>query len=349
VSLIKINVCKTAESFNIKEWLRSYNQLHENLKINCLPPKNLPSPVLLDIYWRYLWKEEKNINKEFLNPQNLHIKMLGRVWEYIQIVYSISITLNNNLKEKTILSIGAGVEPCLFLFDKLGAKVTASDQYNLETYWFRNHLKYLNKERSIFSHYQNHTPRIEFKNLDLRSNKSLKSLKKYDVIYSVSSLEHIYSTFNKKIKMFKSIIKHLNADGIFSFTTELIVKFKPLRRWRIYLHNIKKQFRFLVKNNFKIGRLLFQLKKKLALNEIKKIIFKISRVYRFNRRYDFYTPEELLKIIKILMKKGIFLVEKVDWDTCCEYPIKSNKFVGQFHSSVSLTFSKNNKFKKIST
>lgn len=349
MSLVKINVCKTAESFTIKEWLKSYNQLHEDLKLNCLPPKNLPSPVLLDIYWRYLWKEEKNINRELLNPQNLHIKMLGRVWEYIQIIYSISITLNNNLKDKTILSLGAGVEPCLFLFDKLGAKVTASDQYNLKTYWFRNHLMYLKKETFIFSHYQNHIPNIEFKNLDLRSNKSLKRLEKYDIIYSVSSLEHIYSTFSRKKKMFKRIIKHLNPNGIFSFTTELIVKFKPLRRWRIYLNHIKNQIRFLIKDNFKIRYLLFNLKKKLSLYEIKKLIFKISKIYRFNRRYDFFTPEELLKIIKLLDKRGIFLVEKVNWDTCCEYPIKSQKFVGQFHSSVSLTFSKNQKFKKIST
>ena len=58
---------------------------------------------LLLIYWTSLWKKKGNIGIEFLNPSNLKIVNLQRVWEFTQIIASINYISRNNLKGKKIL------------------------------------------------------------------------------------------------------------------------------------------------------------------------------------------------------------------------------------------------------
>ena len=63
-------------------------------------------------------------------------------------------------------------------------------------------------------------------------------------------------------------------------------------------------------------------------------------LHRYYRRYDFFTVDELKKIIEVLREKKLYLVEDVCWKSCLEHPIKSKKFRGQWKTSISLTFRK---------
>lgn len=341
---IKINIFQTKKSFESNYWKGILNLIHKDLNLKSLPLKNLPLPSLLNIYWHFLWKKEENIGKEFLNPSNMHMNGLRKIWEYTQIVASINYILKNNLKGKKILSLGARVEPCLFILAKLGAEVIASDIYDSPNFWSTKLVKILKEKPEIFCDYLNFKPNIKFINLNLRNKKEINKLGKYDVIYSVSTLEHIFSSFIKKKQLFKNIIKHLKDDGVFSFTTEVVIKYSKIRNYRKYIHLLITN----LKNIFSTQKLLKYffniLLKSISVQELKNLIYKIKYLYRFNRRYDFFTIEELKKLIKTLYKHNVYLVEKVDWKSCLEFPKKPPNFKDQYYSSISLTFSKNSKF-----
>jgi len=65
-----------------------------------------------------------------------------------------------------------------------------------------------------------------------------------------------------------------------------------------------------------------------------------------NRRYDFYTIEELLSIMRVLSKQKIKLVEDIDWNTCSENLVCTENLVfskypaKQYRTPISLTFLK---------
>lgn len=343
---MNINTFQTAKSFKSKYWMEIFNLIHKDLNLKCLPPKDLPIPRLLDIYWNHLWKEEKNIGKEFLNTSNIYIRELGRIWEYIQIVASVTYVLNNNLKKKKIISLGAGVEPCLFVFQKLGSEIIASDIYDLPIYWSK-HLKiFLEEKPDIFCPYKNIEPNIKYINLNLKSKKEINKLGKFNVIYSVSSLEHIYSSFRKKKKLFKNIIKHLNEGGLFSFTTEVIIKYNKIRNYKKYIKLILISLKEIISGARSLKKHLKTLLNNItSIQKLKILIFKIKNLHRFHRRYDFFTIEELKILIKLLNKRKVYLVEKVDWKTYNEFLIKSTKIEDNYYSSISLTFCKDLKYK----
>ena len=78
-------------SFVRRNLIKSYYIIHENLNLNSLPPKkDIPVPFLLRKYWNVLWKEKDKIGKEFLNPSNIKIVDIQRIWEFTQIIASIN-------------------------------------------------------------------------------------------------------------------------------------------------------------------------------------------------------------------------------------------------------------------
>jgi SAM-dependent methyltransferase len=348
---MKINTCITEKSFESEKWKKAFKLLHEDLKLNSLPPKNDPLHLLLKIYWNSLWKEKRNIGKEFLNPSNMNIIGLRRIWEYTQTIASICDISNNNLKDKKIISLGAGIEPCLFAFSKLGAEVYASDIYHSPDYWHPDIVKYIDDKPEIFCHYKNFKPNIKYIDVDLRENNFTKNLEYFDIIYSVSSLEHIFITFRKKRKMFMRIIRHLKENGIFSFTTELIVSYDKTRNYQLYLKSLFKYFQSILTrrkfhskkvsrrfNKFGDNSLERSLDSKKILSQIRILIKKILKIFHYNRRYDFFTIEELKKLVKSLAKKDVFLVQEIDLETSYEFTKKPKIPKGQIQNSISLTF-----------
>ena len=347
-----INTCKTADSFKDNDWMKYYVLFHEDLNLKCLPPNNNPLPRLLDIYWNDLWKYKEEIGREYLNASNIHIKALGRIWEYIQILGSINFISNNNINGKKVLSLGAGIEPNLYVFAKLGAKVSASDIYNSPNYWFPFQLEYLKKNSEIFSHYENFKPKINFFHLNLKKRKELKQLGEYDIIYSVSSLEHIYSLFGSKKRLFKNIVNHLSDGGIFSFTTELIIKYDRTL-------NLKR-LPAMIQASLKTGKInknvISHVSKSYLTNHhrskfkdiLRIVLLFIINLSRYNRRYDFFTKEELIAIIKLLKTKKCYLVDNVNWSSCSKLALKTDKYKDHYHTSIALTFRKSRKITPIS-
>ena len=103
--------------------------LHEDLDLQLLNQVSFPIPFLLQKHRDTLWKNKEKIGKVFLNPDNIKIVDLQRIWELVQVIANIYHFSNNNLKNKKILSLGTGFEPCLLTLAKLGAEVYASDIY----------------------------------------------------------------------------------------------------------------------------------------------------------------------------------------------------------------------------
>jgi hypothetical protein len=181
----------------------------------------------------------------------------------------------------------------------------------------------------------------------LKNRKELSQLGEYEIIYSISSLEHIYSLFSSKKKLFKNIIKHLSDDGIFSFTTELIIRYDRTINLKRLLKIIKKSLKEgkinknVIKNIYKSYTMSpSEFKSK---NIYRTILFHLYNLNRYNRRYDFFTKEELKAIIKLLQKRRCYLVEEVNWSSCNKLAIKTNKFREHYHTSIALTFRKNQK------
>ena len=73
---------------------------------------------------------------------------------------------------------------------------------------------------------------------------------------------------------------------------------------------------------------------------VRKILNIVKNLPRYNRRYDFFTIEELLKIAKLLSKLNINLVENIHWKTCSENLVISKYPAKQYRTSISLTFLK---------
>jgi len=344
----------TAKSFKSEYWIKIFNLLHEDLDLHLLNQKSFPIPFLLLKYRDVLWKNKEKIGRVFLNPDNIKIVDLQRIWEYVQIIASIYHFSNNNLNNKKILSLGAGFEPCLFTLAKLGAEVYASDIYFSPNYWHSDLVKYIYDKPEIFCHYKNFKPNIKYLYLNLKSKKSFANLDKFDIIYSVSSLEHIYSSFRQKKKLFKRIANHLNNNGILSFTTELIIKYEKKHMYTIYFKKFLSTLNKLIKNHnsrdnkgamkssdtkaLRIYEGIF--KSQLKSDYFRKIFNIIKNLPRHNRRYDFYTIEELLSIIRVLSRLKINLVENIDWNTCTENLVISKYPAKQYRTSISLTFLK---------
>jgi len=354
------NCAVTAKSFKSEYWIKIFNLLHEDLDLNFLNQTSYPIPLFLRIYRDVLWKNKEKIGKVFLNPLNIKTVDLWRIWEYVQVIASIYSVSNNNIKNKKILSLGAGFEPCLFTLAKLGAEVYASDIYFSPNYWDSDIVKYIHEKPEIFSHYKTFKPDIKYLHLNLKSKKNFDKLDKYDIIYSVSSLEHIYRSFRKKRKMFKRIANHLNTNGILSFTTELIIKYEKKPMYKIYLKKSLSILKTLSKFQNSINNedtiksadtkalrtYERSIKSRLKSVYFKKIYNMLENLPRDNRRYDFYTIEELLSIVRVLSKKNIKLVENIDWYTfrenvvCTENLIFSKYPAKQYRTSISLTFLK---------
>ena len=82
------------------------------------------------------------------------------------------------------------------------------------------------------------------------------------------------------------------------------------------------------------------IKSHLKPNYFRKIFNILKNLPRDNRRYDFYTIEELLILIRVLSKLKINLVENIDWNTCTENLVISKYLAKQYRTSISLTFLK---------
>ncbi len=348
------NCAVTAKSFKSEYWIQICNLLHEDLDLDLLNQKSFPIPFLLQKYRDVLWKNKEKIGKVFLNPLNIKIVGLQRIWEYVQIIASVHHFSNKNLNNKKILSLGAGFEPCLFTLAKLGAEVYASDIYFSPNFWHSNLVQYIHEKPDVFCHYKNFKPDINYLNLNLKSKKSFAKLDKFDIIYSVSSLEHIYNSVRKKKKMFKQIANHLNNNGILSFTTELIITYERKPMYIIYFKKFLSTLIKLIKNHnskdIKSSKKLSDtkalkiyegnFKSQLKSDYFRRIFNILKNLPRDNRRYDFYTIEELLKIIRVLAKLKINLVENIDWNTCTENLVISKYPAKQYRTSISLTFLK---------
>ena len=344
----------TAKSFKSEYWIKIFNLLHEDLDLQLLKQNSFPIPFLLQKYRNTLWKNDEKIGQVFLNPDNIKMVDLQRIWEFVQIIASIYHFSDHNLNNKKNLSLGAGFEPCLFTLAKLGAEVYASDIYFSPNYWHSDLVKYIHEKPEVFCHYKNFKPDIKYINLNLKSRKDFAKLGKFDIIYSVSSLEHIYSSFRKKKKLFKQIANHLNNNGILSFTTELIIKYEKKPMYTIYFKKFLNTVNKIIKNlnsrdnkgtnkSSDAKNLMGNegiTKSQLKRNYFQKIFTMLKNLPRDNRRYDFYTIEELLTIIKVLSELKINLVENIDWNTCTENLVISKYPAKQYRTSISLTFIK---------
>jgi len=131
---MKFNSCVTSKSFNSKFWVKIFDLVHDDLDYSVFKEK-YPYPFLLWIYWYYLWKNEGKTEGKFLNPTNMKIPKLHKIWEYIQTVAIIYHFSNLSLENKKIISLGTGVEAYFFTLSKLGGKVIASDIYFTPNYW----------------------------------------------------------------------------------------------------------------------------------------------------------------------------------------------------------------------
>ncbi len=358
-----INTCTTSKSFSDDYWIKIFQLIHEDLNLDILPPKDpenfenwkIQSPDILLRYWKYLWKYKGNIGEEYLNPSNIKIRGLQKIWEYTQVIACISYILHDKLNDKKILSLGAGFEGSLFVFDKLGADVYASDIYDSPYFWNPSLVKYIEKNPQGFCHYKNFKTNVKYLNINLKSKKDLSKLGLFDIIYSISSLEHLYTSYHKKKKLFLEIADHIKINGIFCFTTEFVIKYDKIRNYTQILYEFidrikgkfstKSNIKTKKKNDLPHKRFSFsdrgvKIYKSNPLQQILRYFKKNKHIFQYHRRYDFFTLEELQLIINSLKKKKLYLLEEVDWNSCFEHPIKTPKFKNHYHSHISLTFRK---------
>jgi hypothetical protein len=241
------NTCCTAATFRDPEWMKIHAEFHRDLKER-RPEDRGPFPSILDEYWNNRWKDApESCNSEYLSAENLHRN--HRPWEYIQTLASIYHGRGQDLRGKRILGLGAGVESPLWTLSRWGADVTATDIYFEKKYWHPEFIPHIRGNPEIFCPYHSAYP-VHFRNLNakirrLRNLFEWLNLGKYDVAYSISSLEHIHGTqrrersmperiMRKKISMFRRIARHVAAGGILCFTTELIVTRGEKRRLDFY-------------------------------------------------------------------------------------------------------------------
>ena len=257
-------------------------------------------PSIFHTYWQALWREDPmTVEREWCAPHNL--RATHRIWEYVQVLACLYYTLPD-LRNKRILSLGAGVESPLWTLARWGADVTATDIYFERRYWQPEQTLAIKTDPSRFCPYTEVHP-VTFKNLNLkrRSLGSLlawKRLAECDAIYSISSLEHVYGVqrraavrldggvVRKKLGLFRRIARRLKPEGVLAFTTELITR------------------------------------------------------YAGKRRLDFYTREELELVIETLGAEGLALVDDLDWGTMEEQQLQTRDTPGQYHTAVAIALRK---------
>ncbi|MBD3240240.1 MAG: hypothetical protein GF331_06605 [Chitinivibrionales bacterium] len=293
--------CCTAQSFSDSTWRAAYDELHRGLRIPPLPPGETPLPAMIDFYWKHLWKDNaQSIGKRFCQPDNL--RETHKIWEYVQMLAMVREALGS-LDNARLLSLGAGVESPLYAFARLGAAVVATDRYWSRRYWHREYVPYLKTDSNVFNPYDSAVRPIAFVNLNLRFRSprdwlTWARLGRFDAVYSISSLEHVYGTnrrssratdkgiMRRKSALFRRISHRIRPGGALCFTTEVITQ------------------------------------------------------WRKRRRLDFYTVDELERIIDTLRQCGLSLVEPVDWETLHEQQLPTHRVDGQYHTAVALAFRK---------
>ena len=294
------NTCCTARTFRSAEWMEVYREFHRDLRLPDPSDSSGVGPSVLACYGSTIWLDRpERIGQEWCAPDN--IRETHRVWEYVQVLGSLYHGLKD-LREKRVLSLGAGVESPLWTLARWGADVTATDTYFEKRYWHPEQVPYLRGAPEVFCPYGDLSP-VRFVNINLRL-RSLGSLFTwarlgvFDAIYSISSLEHVHGTnrrgppdgvpriFAKKLRLFRRIARKLKPGGVFAFTTEIITQCEAVRR------------------------------------------------------LDFYTRAELDRIVEELGALGLELLGPIDWSTLTEQELPTKGVPGARHTALSLAFKK---------
>jgi len=298
---MQFNICCTARSFDCARWMQVYEELHRGLRRpDLLHEDAILLPSIFHTYWQALWRDDpRTAQQEWCAPRNL--RATHRIWEYVQVLACLYYALPD-LRDRRILSLGAGVESPLWTLARWGADVTATDIYFEKRYWHPEQTLAIKTDPSRFCPYSEPYP-VTFKNLNLK-RRNLRSLlawsrlAQYDAIYSISSLEHVYGVqrrvavqldrrvVRKKLGLFRRVARHLNAGGVLVFTTELITR------------------------------------------------------YTEKRRLDFYTREELELVLETLGAEGLTLVDDLDWGTMEEQQLQTRDTPGQWHTAVAIALRK---------
>ena len=105
-------------------------------------------------------------------------------------------------------------------------------------------------------------------------------------------------------------------------------------------HNSREKHGAIRSSNTKTLRIYEGTISYLKINHIRKILNVVKNLPRYNRRYGFFTIEELLKITRVLTKLKIILVENINWKTCTENLVISKYPAKQYQTSISFTFLK---------
>ncbi len=226
-----------------------YEEFHRGLRTpEFLEHEATLLPSIFHTYWQAVWREDPTtIGREWCTPHNL--RATHRIWEYVQVLACLYYTLPD-LRGKQILSLGAGVESPLWTLARWGADVTATDIYFERRYWHPEQTLAIKTNPSRFCPYSEAYP-VTFKNLNLKRRNlgsllAWSRLARYDAIYSISSLEHVYGVqrrvavrldrgvVRKKLGLFRRVARRLKAGGVLVFTTELITRYAEKRRLDFY-------------------------------------------------------------------------------------------------------------------
>ncbi len=301
---MKYCTCCTAQSFADPAWRAVYDELHRDLRIPSLPPEDAPIPSMIGFYWKHLWQDHPEwVGKRFCRPDNL--RDTHKIWEYVQTLAMVKETLGG-VDGARLLSLGAGVESPLWTFARWGASVVATDRYWSKRYWHREHAPYLKTQPNVFNPYHTAGRPIAFVGLNLRMHSPLDWL----TWAWLGRFEGVYSI---------SSLEHVYGTNRRS---------SQITDNRVMQHKIA-LFR----------RICRRIKPGGALCFTTEVI--TQRADR--RRLDFYTVEELDRIIGELRDVGMKLVEPVDWDTLHEQQLPTHRLEGQYHTAVALAFRKSAK------
>ena len=183
-----------------------------------------------------------------------------------------------------------------------GAAVTATDIYFERRYWHPEHVVTLKVNPSRFSPYEA-SPPVRFRNLNLRRN-SLRSLLAWS---RLGTWDAVYSI---------SSLEHVYGAQRRGGTG-------PARRLLSRKLALFRRIAALVRPG---GVLTFTTE----------LITRISGC----RRLDFYTREELERVIGVLAQAGLDLVQEVDWSAMNEQERPTRDTPGQHHTAVALTFAR---------
>lgn len=298
---MKYCTCCTARSFSTPAWRATYDELHRDLRIPSFPPGDSPIPSMFDFYWKHLWRDNPEwVGTQFCQPENL--RDTHKIWEYVQTLATVRETLGG-LDGVRLLSLGAGVESPLWAFSRLGASVVATDRYWSRRYWHREYVPYLKTNPDVFNPYRSRGRPIAFVNLNLRFRAPLDWL----TWAWLGRFDAVYSI---------SSLEHVHGTNRRSTKTT---------DWRVMGRKIA-LFRRICRRVKPGGTLCFTTE--------------VITERRDRRRLDFYTVEELERIVGELRGVGMSLIEPVDWDTLHEQQLPTYRTDGQYHTAVALAFRK---------